>query len=325
MGFIENHSLKTFNAGDVIFHEDDPGKSMFIIRSGIVEILVKSGNKKVVIATLSDGAVFGEMALIDGRPRSAAVIAKTRTQCVEISQMMFQQKLDELPSWMQSFYQILVERLRDSAKKFGSAVTGDTGRQIIVLLDLLYQQNKAKVSDNSLIWKKAVEVIATILNIPFTHVDKVLNKLTITSMARSEISYDGRKLIIDDVPEFEGFAAFCRQKTQSKLGMNSLGVGSDFTDREEELIDFLRKLVKEQAGAPDLEEHYFKSSIKTELGKLFDEIKPEYERLAKKGIIKARRDSDGHKFFDVDLKKIRKIEEQKNKIDFFEDLEEKLK
>ncbi len=325
MGFVEDHSLKIFNAGDVIFHEDDPGKSMFIIRSGIVEIQVKSGNKMVVIATLKEGAIFGEMSLIDGRPRSATVISKSRTQCVEISQMMFQKKLNELPGWMQSFYQILVERLRDSAKKIGSAVTEDTGRQIIVLLELLFRQIGDKVGDNSLIWKSTVEEISTILNIPSSHVDKVLNKLSITSIARSEISQKGRKLIIEDIPEFEDFAAYCRQKTKSKLGMDVFNVDSEFTGREEELIDFLAKLVKEQAGAPDLEEHLFKNRIKTDLGKLFEEIQPEYERLAQRGIINARRDNDGHKFYDVNLGQIKKIEDQAAKNDYFEQLEVKLK
>ena len=324
MGFIEDHSSRNFNAGDVIFHEDDPGKSMFIIRSGIVEVLVKSASKQVVVATLKDGAIFGEMALIDGQPRSATVVAKSKTTCIEISQLMFQKRLSDLPGWMQSFYQILVERLRDSAKKIGSTITDDTGRQIVVLLHEILQKNDSPNS-NVFQWKLTVESIAAVLIIPPAYVEKVLNKLTITKMARSEINYEGRKFIIDDIQGFKNFADYCRSKTLEKLGVEDLESGDGFTKREEELIDFVTKLVKEQASAPDLEEHFFKNRCKVDLGKEFEEIQPEFNRLCTMGIIKPRRDLDGHKFYDINLESVNKIEAEADKLDKYETLESKLK
>ncbi len=325
MGFIEEHAVKNFNSGDVIFKEDDPGKSMFIIQSGIVDILVKSGNKHVVVATLTEGAIFGEMALIDGRPRSATVRAKTNVHCYEISQMLFQKRLAELPGWMQSFYHILVDRLRDSTKKIGSAVTEDTPRQIIVMLNILNQEHSGNgKGDNTLLWKDTVQNISTVLNIPTEPIEKVLNKLTITPMARSEVNYEGRKFVIDDLTQFENFAVFCKNKSLSKLGNEVDDGGSDFTGREQDLLDFITKLVKEQAGAADLEEYHFKNRLKTDKGMLFDEIRPEFDRLVRKGIIVPRRDEDGHKFYDTNLDVIRKLEENAKTVETFEALEEKL-
>ncbi|MFH1851402.1 MAG: cyclic nucleotide-binding domain-containing protein [Candidatus Neomarinimicrobiota bacterium] len=326
MNFIENHSMRTFNAGDTIFHEDDPGKSMFIIRNGMVDVAVRSGNKQVVIATLTEGAIFGEMALIDSRPRSASVIARTKTVCVEISQMMFQKRMDDLPSWMQSFYHILVDRLRESDKQIGSAVTKDTGRQIMIMLAILNRQNGENVHGmNALLWKETVEEVSTVLNIPHEYVEKVLNKLTLTPLARSEINYGGRKFIIEDPGEFEAFTNYCKNKSLEKLGFGSESDSLGYTQREQELLDLLNKLVKEQAGAPDLEEYNFKSRCKTDLGKLFEEVQPEFDALVRRGIIKPRRDEDGHKFYDVNIEVIKKIEEQTGRADYYEALEAKLK
>ena len=73
---------RTYNAGDVIFHEGDAGAEMFIIQSGKVKItkLVKGGVEKTLVI-LGPGDFFGEMALLDKSPRSATV------ECAEDSQV----------------------------------------------------------------------------------------------------------------------------------------------------------------------------------------------------------------------------------------------
>ena len=59
--------MREFKAGDVIFRQGDDAKELFVIQRGSVEI--RLGNR--VLETLSDYAIFGEMALIDPHPRSA--------------------------------------------------------------------------------------------------------------------------------------------------------------------------------------------------------------------------------------------------------------
>ena len=96
MNFMERNNTRQFEAGDVIFKEKDPGSSMFIIQSGEVEVSTTKNHIKVVHAKLGKGVIFGEMALIDGQPRSATVTAIKPTVCVEISRMLFQKHMDEL-------------------------------------------------------------------------------------------------------------------------------------------------------------------------------------------------------------------------------------
>jgi hypothetical protein len=62
-----------FAAGDVIFSEGDKGNVMYVVRSGEVA----TEHRGHVMETLGGGGIFGEMALIDGSPRSATVRAKT--------------------------------------------------------------------------------------------------------------------------------------------------------------------------------------------------------------------------------------------------------
>jgi CRP-like cAMP-binding protein len=67
---------ETFNAGDVIFAQDDEGDRLYLVRQGQVEILVRNGGSKPRSQVfLGQGQLFGEMALIDYGKRSATVRA----------------------------------------------------------------------------------------------------------------------------------------------------------------------------------------------------------------------------------------------------------
>src|ERR687892_2104218 len=67
---------KTYPKGSVILFEDDPGDSLFIVRDGRVKVvLVGEDGREVILGVLGVGEYFGELSLIDDRPRSAHVIA----------------------------------------------------------------------------------------------------------------------------------------------------------------------------------------------------------------------------------------------------------
>lgn len=62
---------KVYHTGDVIFEEGDPGRALFVVVEGSVEITRATAKGPVVLNTLGPGAAFGELALIDDFPRSA--------------------------------------------------------------------------------------------------------------------------------------------------------------------------------------------------------------------------------------------------------------
>jgi CRP-like cAMP-binding protein len=64
---------KNFPKGTILFHEGEMGREMFIIQKGKVQIRKKVGADEKVLAELSDGEFFGEMALLMGMDRSATV------------------------------------------------------------------------------------------------------------------------------------------------------------------------------------------------------------------------------------------------------------
>src|SRR5262245_14584302 len=77
--------LQRFQSGDRIFVQDDEGKCMYVVRSGKVGILASGA----VLETVEPNGVFGEMALIDGSPRSATAIAREPTELAVIDERAF--------------------------------------------------------------------------------------------------------------------------------------------------------------------------------------------------------------------------------------------
>jgi CRP/FNR family cyclic AMP-dependent transcriptional regulator len=89
---------RRFRRGEVIFHAGDPGDALFIIISGEVKISLPSeGGDEAIIATLKPGEVFGELALLDGAPRSATASALSATEAVVLPRDRFRELIATEP------------------------------------------------------------------------------------------------------------------------------------------------------------------------------------------------------------------------------------
>lgn len=74
-----------FDAGEKIFLADDDARAMFVVRSGRVDVIIYGA----VMENIQAGGIFGEMALIDDEPRSAAAIAATRSEVYVVDKPTF--------------------------------------------------------------------------------------------------------------------------------------------------------------------------------------------------------------------------------------------
>eukprot|EP01029_Cantina_marsupialis_P025695 TRINITY_DN680_c1_g2_i2.p1 TRINITY_DN680_c1_g2~~TRINITY_DN680_c1_g2_i2.p1 ORF type:complete len:876 (-),score=173.77 TRINITY_DN680_c1_g2_i2:194-2821(-) len=80
----------TFNDGDVIIQEGDTGEEVYFIEDGKVQVSIKDGDdEKVVIGNMHAGDYFGEIGLIQDRPRSATITAQGRVKCLYLYRQAF--------------------------------------------------------------------------------------------------------------------------------------------------------------------------------------------------------------------------------------------
>ncbi len=99
----------TFEKGEVLTKQGDPGKEAFIILSG--KATVKRSGKKV--ATISTGSVVGELSLLDHGPRTATVTCETECQVLVISRGNFLRVIDKVPALTHKLLGALAVRIRD--------------------------------------------------------------------------------------------------------------------------------------------------------------------------------------------------------------------
>lgn len=99
-------------AGTVIAREGEPGIGLFVIVTGEAEVTI-GGSKR---ATLRGGDFFGEVALLDGGPRTATVTATKDMELLGITEWVFRGLMHEHPSIALKTLQAVAGRLRDATK-----------------------------------------------------------------------------------------------------------------------------------------------------------------------------------------------------------------
>ena len=100
-----SHALET---KEKVFKQDDAASHLYIVRSGRIQIVTYG----TVLENVGPGGVFGEMALIDEAPRSAAAIAMEPTEVLELSRAQFLALVQETPEFALHIMAILANRIR---------------------------------------------------------------------------------------------------------------------------------------------------------------------------------------------------------------------
>jgi CRP/FNR family transcriptional regulator, cyclic AMP receptor protein len=107
---------QTLQAGDRIFKEGDEGNLAYVVQSGEIEIFKDINGKNVVLGHVGQGGIFGEMALIDSKPRMASARASKGSTVIVITRPMFDEKLKKADPFIRGLLNILVDNIRSMNK-----------------------------------------------------------------------------------------------------------------------------------------------------------------------------------------------------------------
>lgn len=106
-------TLRNYRRGATIFHKDDPGLMLFVIKVGQVKISTPSPEgEETILAILTDGEFFGELSILDGKPRSASATAMEATQALTLNRNDFLDVLRAEPELAIEILAALSNRLR---------------------------------------------------------------------------------------------------------------------------------------------------------------------------------------------------------------------
>ncbi|CAA6603805.1 Cyclic nucleotide-binding domain (CNMP-BD) protein (modular protein) [Rhodospirillaceae bacterium LM-1] len=105
--------IRRLKMDDFVFQEGDPADEAFIIESGLVEILAKGESGEFVrLNSLGKGELFGELALLDGMPRSATVRVVEDVQLIVVPRRKFDAQIMQLSPLLRKVMTIVGQRVR---------------------------------------------------------------------------------------------------------------------------------------------------------------------------------------------------------------------
>jgi len=107
---------RIYEDGSVIFLEGESGDRAYVVEEGVVEIWCHRDNERVLLQELKPGAIFGEMSVIDGSPRSANASANGKTKLIEVTSHQLRSRLSNSDPIIQLLVKVLLERFRNERR-----------------------------------------------------------------------------------------------------------------------------------------------------------------------------------------------------------------
>ena len=108
--FKNDPNLINLKIGKQLFHEGDPGDVMYVMISGKAAVLVGGQPVEEIV----EGDIVGEMAIIDGSPRSASVIAESDCVLAAVSKERMESLIVDSPPFAMDVMRVMARRLRQS-------------------------------------------------------------------------------------------------------------------------------------------------------------------------------------------------------------------
>jgi CRP-like cAMP-binding protein len=189
----EQCRLRGYGRGDYVFREGDTGDSLFIIVEGQVKLQVSSREGDVaVLTTVTRPDCFGELAFLDGGPRSTSARALTDLMLVEIPRASLLALVREEPKVFEALLHILGGRLRRLTEQIADATFLDVGGRLAKLLLTLANAQHGAPTDAATDLALTQTDLANMVGGTRQTVNRILSDLD----QRGVIHLEGKVLII---------------------------------------------------------------------------------------------------------------------------------
>ncbi|MEO7022008.1 MAG: Crp/Fnr family transcriptional regulator [Ktedonobacteraceae bacterium] len=192
---------RTFRSGEVIFHRDDPGQVLYLIKEGKVKIcLISPDGQEIALAVLGAGEYFGEFALYDGLPRSADAIAIEKVECYTLQRSDFHNAIMKNPKIAIQVLEGLSKRLRNTDNMVEDLIFLDVYGRVAKKLVELSEMHGRQVEDGICIDVRLTQQeLASMVGASRESVNKVMGYFT----DKNYLSTDKHRVTLHRVSELK--------------------------------------------------------------------------------------------------------------------------
>jgi CRP-like cAMP-binding protein len=210
---------KDFTAGTVLFEEGQPGDHMYVITQGEIEIRRNVGETERVLAVLPAGEFFGEMAILNARPRSATAVVRVDSRLLVIAGNTFEAMLRARPEIAMRIIKALATRLENANQHIELLLLPTPNHRVVQCLRHMAEEQmmlagNVVTAGTAILVPKRIEDIAVRVGLPVHEVidvvDRLRNARLILLAQDAGISGDG--FIVPEVGRLSEFLEFLNLK-----------------------------------------------------------------------------------------------------------------
>lgn len=200
---------RQYQTDDMIFCENEPGYELYIIQGGRIKITKMLDGQEVMLAVLQPGDIFGEMAILDNKPRSATAMVAEPASLLAINKANFEGMVKAQPQLATKLITLLSERIWTAYRQLANLMISDpTGRLYDTLLTLAEKNHVRIASRASYNFDIGGKDLLTMVGLDPVRDENLLMEL----LKNRWLKLDQGKLICLDLSELEKQVAFYKKK-----------------------------------------------------------------------------------------------------------------
>ena len=202
---------RTFQAGEMIFSEFEPGDTFYLIQSGRVKLVKIFGEIERTLDILQPSEMFGEMAILENSPRSATAVALDEVKVLEFNAQNFEILMLGNPQIALKLLKMFAKRIYDSKRRFMILTLPDPQAKIAdVFLMLDETQADIDKSTEGREFRNTVDDVAHWAGISVTEARDTLSHFV--TQRRVEIFPD--RIVVKNINDFSRFVSSRRNKAE---------------------------------------------------------------------------------------------------------------
>ncbi len=206
-------NFREYPADTMIFSECQKGSDMFIIQDGSVRITKVVNGKEITLALLKKGDMFGEMALLENKPRSASAIAQTSCKLMVINMANFNLMVATQPQMISKLTTMFADRLWAMYRQLSNTQLLDLREKLIDMISLQVENQKSSYTKGITFHTDyTVNDILKLCAIPLEQQSEAYRLL----QTDQNVKIDAGKIAIPDVDELIKQAAFYRKQNSKR-------------------------------------------------------------------------------------------------------------
>ncbi|HOW82136.1 MAG TPA: Crp/Fnr family transcriptional regulator [Spirochaetota bacterium] len=196
-----------YSPNEIIFCEFEPGNEFYFIQSGRVKIVKIINNREKTIDVLTDGDVFGEMAILEAEPRSATTIAMDHVKLLKFHRDNFDSLLQGNPQLAYKLLVIFSKRIYDAKRRLMILLLEEPQLKVMDVLNMLSEQDPKLDLQNEITLYVNPQQVASWAGMAEADVQKVLTHLS----RLDKIELYGDRIIVRNIRDFQRIVASKRK------------------------------------------------------------------------------------------------------------------